>query len=214
MLGSFSLVALGFLLGMRHALDPDHVVAIGTIATRSTSFGRAARTGALWGLGHTLTLLVVGGTIVTLRTAVSPRTGVAMELAVAVMLIVLGVLNLLNARRAEPTAPSAARPMVVGMVHGMAGSAAVALLVLAAIREPTVGMLYLLLFGLGTIAGMMLVTGLLVLPVSLVVMRVGVSRRWLTAATGMVSLVFGVLMVRALGSLQGLFSADIGWISR
>jgi high-affinity nickel-transport protein len=214
MLSALSLSVLGFLLGVRHAADPDHVVAIGTIATRSTSFRRAAGVGALWGIGHTLTVLVVGGAIVSLRMAISPRTAMAMEFGVALMLIVLGVVNLATARRNTPVDPSAARPLVVGMVHGMAGSAAIALLVLMTIREPVVGLGYLLLFGLGTICGMVLVTAFLVLPVSLAVARAGVSRRWLTAASGMVSLVFGVLLVHALSGPDGLFSANPVWIPR
>jgi high-affinity nickel-transport protein len=145
MLGSIGLVLLGFLLGVRHALDPDHVVAIGTISTSAPSVRRSVAIGALWGLGHTLTVLAVGGAIVLFRTAVSPRAALAMEFSVALMLIALGLLNLLSARRAEPAAPSAVRPLVVGMVHGMAGSAAIALLVMATIREPAVSVAYLLL---------------------------------------------------------------------
>jgi len=214
MLGSLGLVLLGFLLGVRHALDPDHVVAIGTISTSAPSVRRSVAIGALWGLGHTLTVLAVGGAIVLLRAAVSPRAALAMEFSVALMLIALGLLNLLAARRAEPAAPSAVRPLVVGMVHGMAGSAAIALLVMATIREPAVSLAYLLLFGLGTIAGMILVTALLVHPVTMMVARTGVSRRWLTATSGAVSLVLGLLMVHWLGGTDVLLPADPAFIPR
>ena len=132
---SLSIAFLGFLLGVRHAVDPDHVVAVGTIATRSSSFRRAAGVGALWGIGHTLTILLVGGGIIVLRVAISPRAGLAMEFAVAIMLILLGLQNVATARRNEDREPSAARPFLVGMVHGMAGSAAVVLLVLATVRD-------------------------------------------------------------------------------
>lgn len=145
-----------------------------------------------------MTVMMVGGALVLLRVAVPPRIAVALELAVALMLIVLGVLNLLGARQAEQSS-SRMRPLLVGMVHGMAGSAAIALLVLATIRDSTLGLAYLLVFGIGTIAGMVAVTGLLVLPVTMMVARSGVSRRWLTAVSGLASLVFGVLMVQALG---------------
>src|SRR5262245_19422507 len=124
---------LGFLLGIRHAVDPDHVVAVGTIATRTTSFRRAAAVGALWGIGHTLTILLVGGGIILLRVVISPRVGLAMEFAVAIMLILLGLQYVTTARRSETPEPSSTRPFVVGMVHGMAGSAAVVLLVLATV---------------------------------------------------------------------------------
>ena len=202
------LLALGLLLGVRHALDPDHVVAIGTISVRTPSIRRSAGVGALWGLGHTMTILFVGGSMVMLRSVIPPRAGLAMEFAVALMLIALGIMNLVNARHAEPAVPSAIRPFIIGMVHGLACSAAMALLVLATIDEPAVGMLYLLLFGVGTIAGMTVVTSLVTLPMSMAVDRTVASRRWLTAASGVVSLVFGVLMAHGLGGPLALFAAD------
>jgi high-affinity nickel-transport protein len=151
MYSALSIAVLGFLLGVRHAVDPDHVVAVSTIATRSTSFRRAAGVGALWGVGHTLTIVAVGGAIVFLRVAISPRVGLAMEFSVALMLILLGFQNLASARSADAPAPSAARPFVVGMVHGMAGSAAIALIVLATVSDPWWALAYLALFGLGTV---------------------------------------------------------------
>ncbi|HSA57193.1 MAG TPA: hypothetical protein VLE53_15885 [Gemmatimonadaceae bacterium] len=214
MLSALSLALLGFLLGVRHAVDPDHVVAIGTIATRTPSVRRAAGAGALWGVGHTITILVVGGAIVLLRVAISPRVGLAMEFAVALMLILLGILNLLSARRTEAPAPSAARPLLVGMVHGLAGSAAVALLVLAVVPSPAWALGYLGLFGVGTILGMALVTVLIAFPASLAVTRMATARRWLTAASGVVSVVFGVLLAYATGGPDGLFSAEPTWDPR
>ena len=197
--GSLSLLMLGALLGVRHALDPDHVVAIGTITAGVPSRRRSVIVGAMWGLGHALTLMFVGGSIVLFRVAVSARVGLAMEYSVALMLIALGLLNLASARHAEPADPSRARPFIVGMMHGMAGSAAIALIVLAAIRETATGMIYLALFGLGTIAGMIGVTALVAFPVSMTVAAVGVSRRWLLVASGLVSVVFGLLLAKNLG---------------
>ena len=213
MTSALSLVLLGFLLGIRHAVDPDHVVAVGTMATQSSSFRRSAGLGALWGVGHTMTVMVVGGAIVLLRTTLSPRVALAMEFGVAIMLIVLGLMNLFGARH-EDAAQASVRPLVVGMVHGMAGSAAIALLVLATIRDSSLGLLYLLCFGLGTIGGMVAVTALLVLPVSLAVTRAGVSRRWLTAASGLASLTFGVFLAHALGGPAALFAAAPAYIAR
>lgn len=208
------LLAIGLLLGVRHALDPDHVIAIGTISAATPSVRRSVSVGALWGLGHTLTILGVGGTIVLMQVAVSPRAGLAMEFGVALMLITLGLLNLINARHTEPAAPSRARPFIIGMVHGLAGSAAVALLVLATITGPVLGMVYLLLFGLGTIVGMVAVTTIMTAPMTIMVSRAAVSRRWLTAAAGVVSLLFGVLMVEALGGPLALLATDPGAIPR
>jgi high-affinity nickel-transport protein len=202
------LLALGFLLGVRHALDPDHVIAISTISARAPSFRRSVGIGALWGMGHTLTILTAGGAMVVLRATISPRMGLAMEFAVALMLITLGVLNLFNARHPEPAAPSAARPFIIGMVHGLAGSAAIGLLVVATIDTPATGMLYLMLFGAGTIAGMIAVTGLMTIPMTIIADGTLGRRRWLTAAAGVVSLAFGVFMVHALGGPLALFAAD------
>ncbi len=116
------------MLGMRHATDPDHIVAVTTIVTRERSVVKAAGIGAVWGIGHTITLLVVGGAIIAFKVAVNARLGLSMELCVAVMLIVLGVLNLFDVRTTS-NGPKASRPFFVGVVHGLAGSAAAALLI-------------------------------------------------------------------------------------
>jgi hypothetical protein len=214
-MSSLTVAVLGFLLGLRHAVDPDHVAAVSTIATRSTSFRRAAAVGAWWGLGHTLTILTVGGAIILLRIVITPRVGLAMEFAVALMLILLGLQNVATARRAEERDPSAARPFFVGMVHGMAGSAAVVLLVLATVRETVWAFGYLTLFGLGTVAGMVLVTGVIAVPASLAVARVKHARRWLTFASGVASVVLGLLLASQLTDRDwGLFSPAPAWTPR
>jgi ABC-type nickel/cobalt efflux system permease component RcnA len=121
MLTTLSLLALGFLLGMRHATDPDHVVAVTTIVSQQRSVARAAGIGALWGVGHTATIVLVGGAILLFRVAVPPRLGLAMEFAVAVMLVLLGARNLAGGARAAAAALSPVRPVVVGFVHGRPG---------------------------------------------------------------------------------------------
>ena len=204
---SLTLLALGMALGVRHALDPDHVVAMGTIATRTTSLRRSAMAGALWGVGHTITLLVVGGGMVWWRSVLSARATLAMEFGVAMMLIVLGVMNLFTAREHDPAPPTSARPVLIGMVHGMAGSAAVALLVLATISEASVGLLYLLLFGFGTIVGMAMVTSAVVIPTTRMISRAGVPRQWVVFAAGAASVAFGVAMVVMLGGPEALLAA-------
>src|SRR3984893_8142032 len=89
-----SIVALGFFLGMRHATDPDHVLALTTIVSRQRSIRQAALIGALWGLGHTITILIVGSAIILFKLTIPPRLGLSMELSVGFMLILLGILNL------------------------------------------------------------------------------------------------------------------------
>src|SRR5271154_7188771 len=94
MISLLSIVVLGFFLGMRHATDPDHVIAVTTIVSRQRSIGHAALIGALWGLGHTITILFVGSAIVLFGFVIPPRLGLTMEMSVGLMLILLGILNL------------------------------------------------------------------------------------------------------------------------
>lgn len=138
--------------GMRHATDADHIVAVSTIVNRERSAWRSSRIGVMWGLGHTLTIFVVGGAIVLFKLAFTPRVGLSMEFSVALMLMVLGYLNLTR-RDPVPESVPHFRPFLVGMVHGMAGSAAATLLILPLIDDPRLALLYLGVFGLGTIVG-------------------------------------------------------------
>src|SRR5512146_979147 len=122
MISFISIVALGFFLGMRHATDPDHVIAVSTIVSRERNIAKSAWVGAVWGVGHTLTIFVVGAALIlldfvgteqgsgALQFHLSPRLGLVMELAVAVMLIVLGIMNL---RRFSRWVPSVAHDAVV-----------------------------------------------------------------------------------------------------
>lgn len=204
-------ILLGALLGLRHATDADHVVAVTTIVARERTVLGAARVGALWGVGHTLTLLAVGGAIVGFRVVVPPRVGLALEFSVALMLILLGFANL-RARDGAPAPRSAARPFLVGLVHGLAGSAAVALLVLATIRSTAGALLYLAVFGLGTIAGMVTVTVLLALPALYAGPRVARAHTGIRVAAGALSIAFGLLLARGLVIEGGLFSASPTWV--
>ena len=204
-------IALGALLGLRHATDSDHVVAVTAIVSRERSLARAAGIGALWGVGHTITLLVVGGAIVTFRLVIPPRVGLALEFGVALMLIVLGFTNL----RARDDAPRAAiRPFLVGLVHGLAGSAAVALLVLATIRGTFEALAYLFVFGVGTIAGMTAVTMLLAAPTLFAGARVSRFQSGIRLAAGALSIAFGLMLARELIVDGGLFAAVPAWDPR
>lgn len=212
MLSALGLAFLGFLLGVRHAVDPDHVAAVTAIATGQRSVRRASRIGALWGVGHTVTILLVGGVIILFRIAIPARLGLAFEFLVGLVLIVLGLANLLS-RGDRPTGASNARPLLVGMVHGLAGSAAVALLVLAAVRDPVWSLGYLLLFGIGTIVGMVGVTTAVAVPATLASTHVVAVRRYLVLASGAASVVFGVLIAIELAG-NGLFSSSPVWTPR
>jgi hypothetical protein len=148
---------LGLLLGMRHATDPDHVLAIGTLVSRDPRLGRAVRMGVIWGVGHTLTVMVVGVLMLLCGIEVPPRAASAMDLLVACMLMGLGAASL----RARFIAPGARQAVAEGvlvsplrpLVVGLAGSAGVTLLALASISDRFAALLYLSLFGVGRSSG-------------------------------------------------------------
>ena len=201
------------MLGMRHATDPDHIVAVTTIVSRERSVARAAGIGAVWGVGHTITLLLVGGAIIAFKIAFNARLGLSLELAVAVMLIVLGLLNLFDVRSsARGLSPS--RPFFVGIVHGLAGSAGAALLIVPLIDDPRWAALYLLTFGLGTVVGMALVTVTIAVPSLLARAHLPSLQRSLRLASGAVSLLFGIYLAHKIGFADGLFTADPRWSPR
>lgn len=198
------------LLGMRHATDPDHIVAVTTIVTRERSVMKAAGIGAVWGIGHTITLLIVGGAIIAFKIAMNARLGLSLELCVAIMLIVLGLLNLFNIR-ARTSNISVSRPFIVGIVHGLAGSAGAALLIVPLIDDPRWAALYLLTFGVGTIVGMALITLTIAFPSLLAAAHLPNFQRSLRVASGAVSLVFGLYLAHKIGFTDGLFTTEARW---
>jgi high-affinity nickel permease len=265
MIGFLSILAVGFFLGMRHATDPDHVIAVTTIVSTQRNKARAALIGAFWGVGHTVTIFVVGAAIILFNLVIPVRVGLSMELSVAVMLIILGLLNLTGFVRSMPAGsiePGESvvhshphthgdyihdhshthnpeghshdytpllwmdrvfgragvyqylRPLVVGIVHGLAGSAAVALLVLTTIRNVHWAIAYLLIFGVGTIAGMMLITMSLASAFTMVGRgRQKFSRR-LAFTSGLLSLGFGLFVAYQICFVNGLFTSHARWIPR
>jgi high-affinity nickel-transport protein len=264
MIALLSIVALGFFLGMRHATDPDHVIAVTTIVSRQQSIRHAALIGILWGIGHTITILVVGSAIILFGIAIPPRLGLSMELSVGVMLILLGALNLsgimrwmtetftpgqlenhvqsqgfgVSVVRHSHSSPAVkhdhdavnksvgwmdglfgrlgiyqvVRPFVVGLVHGLAGSAAIALLVLTTFRVPTLAVAYLLVFGIGTIAGMMLITTAIAVPFKYSKTRFVRLNHSLGLVSGIISLAFGVFIVYEMAFVNGLFRHTPDWV--
>jgi hypothetical protein len=201
------------MLGMRHATDSDHVVAVTAIASTERSVAKATWLGAVWGFGHTLTLLIVGGAIIVFRITFAPRVGLSMEFAVAVMLIVLGVLNLLEVRP-RTVSVSVTRPFLVGVVHGLAGSAAAVLIIVPLIPDPRWAAVYLVVFGLGTVVGMTLITLSIAAPSFLLASRLRGMQRSLRLASGAVSVIFGLYLAHKVGFADGLFMADPHWIPK
>ncbi len=206
MFASLTVLLAGLLLGLRHATDPDHVVAVTTIVSRRHSLRSAGLVGTAWGIGHTLTILVVGGAIILFKLTVPTRVELALEMGVAVMLVVLGVANMSSAH--EPK-DSRTRPLLVGVVHGLAGSAAVSLLVLTLIDSAALAMAYLLIFGVGTILGMMLMTVAIAVPSLFAMHRMANAGRYLRLASGALSIAFGVFLAHHIGFDNGLFTGDV-----
>ena len=224
-----AILLLGFVLGLRHATDADHVVAVTTIVTRDRTLGGAAKIGALWGAGHTLTILLVGGAMILFDLVIPARLGLALELSVGVMLVVLGAVSVRGGLRGHDHGEadaalaradrrfggmrvySAARPVLVGVVHGLAGSAAVTLLVLGAIRNAAWAVGYLAVFGAGTIAGMALITTALAVPMTRARGAFERAGRWLGVAAGVASVALGVVVMYRIGIVDGLFTAHPMW---
>jgi ABC-type nickel/cobalt efflux system permease component RcnA len=269
------LALLGLLLGMRHATDPDHVVAVTTILSRERRFSTATRVGIIWGLGHTMTVLAVGAAIILFKIAIPARLGLAMEFAVAIVLILLGfgaateltraiVRRLFGKAQADDSMVvhshshrhgagshshshvhlpnnsheaaaldaddlhrdhllpeeatwkfAARRPLLrsfaVGLVHGLAGSAAIALLVLSAIPEPLWASVYLVIFCVGTIIGMGLITTAIAAPFLLAANRMLWLHRGLVTGSGLLSFGFGLVLAYQLGVVDHLFSNPPLW---
>lgn len=271
MIGLLSVLALGLLLGMRHATDPDHVIAVTTIVSRHRTLREAALIGTLWGIGHTITMLFVGGAIVLLGWAVPARLGLWMEFAVALMLVLLGTLNVTgvlhwfnqrmsgfehepsdgwqppsghlhmdNARHqpeANHSIPPAhhhkhshsiamiprsskmglyqtVRPFIVGAVHGLAGSAAIALLVLATIRNPKWAIAYLCVFGGGTVGGMIVITAAVAASFRYAKKLSRKTNSSFQFASGVISLGFGLFLAYHIVFVSGLFANHPQWTPR
>ena len=198
-------VLLGLVLGVRHSFDPDHVIAVSTIVARQRSPWTASWIGACWGIGHGATLLGIGFLVIALQVAIPDGFARSMELGIGVLLVLLGIVNLMAATpgsalptRGAPLRASFLRPAAIGLAHGLAGSAPIALLAMAAMPTPAAALAYLALFGLGTIAGMVAFSLALGAPLA----RLGVSSgfsRWVTAGTGVVSLLFGAWLIYEIG---------------
>jgi nickel/cobalt transporter (NicO) family protein len=184
---------LGLLLGVRHAADADHVATIATVVVGRTNLLGAIRTAILWGAGHSLTFFAVGLGIVLFGLHVPPEFETGVEVAIALSLLILGGIQLLRGRQNQLAQrdPHASRPLLLGSLHGLAGSAGIALLALAAIQTKHEALLYLLLFALGTMAGMAVITFFLAWS-----FRISASLSWvrrsLIVAAGLVSCLCGL----------------------
>jgi high-affinity nickel-transport protein len=194
------ILGLGFVLGVRHALDADHVAAVSTLVTRTRSVRASSIAGAVWGLGHTMALIVMALLVVFLEVHLPARVATLLELAVAVMLVALGV-DLLRRRRGNVPAPGfqARRPFLIGMLHGLAGSASLTLALLATVPERWLALGYVAAFGIGSIGGMAAMTAMLCVPL-------GRLPRALGTGAALASITIGALLAWDV-------SRSAGWIA-
>jgi ABC-type nickel/cobalt efflux system permease component RcnA len=228
---------------MRHALEADHVAAVASLATRSRRVKETTRLGIAWGMGHTLTLFVIGSAVLLMDNLVPETVARSLELAVGVMLIVLGVdvirrlirdgihfhvhqhdgqrhvhahghsherkapvIHDMDAHRHTHRQPIPWRALFVGLIHGMAGSAALVLLALSTIHSLWQGMLYIALFGFGSIVGMAVLSVIIALPLRFTADRVAWFYKGLTATIGVLTLVLGASIIWQRGfAVGGLF---------
>lgn len=231
----YAAFALGLILGVKHALDADHVIAVSTIVTEHRSFKWASLIGAFWGLGHTVTLFVVGLLVIGLRLTIPTRLALGLELLVALMLVFLGASILWRSLRLERLHAhththnpethahfhlhgtivedhshahpfrSMRKPFLVGMVHGLAGSAALMLLVLTTIPSPRAGLAYILIFGIGSVGGMLALSSMIAVPFVLTARRFTMLNRWIRILAGGASVGFGCILGWEILFQGGLF---------
>ena len=226
-------LGLGFVLGLKHAFDSDHLIAVSTIVTREHSPWRSLWIGLFWGAGHTLMLLLVGLVVLGMKQKIPAPVELSLECLVGVMLVGLGLATLLDWWRrrvhvhshhhdgaahthfhahAEDAGHShvhrlrlGVKPLMIGMVHGLAGSAALMLVILATIPSPTLGLAYIGIFGVGSVLGMGLVSLLMGFFFSYSLPRLYDVSQTIRLATGVLSAAFGTWIVVDIGFVQGLF---------
>ncbi len=214
---------LGFALGLTHAFDPDHLVAVSTLVSQEKSMRRSSLIGVIWGLGHTTSLALVGFIVLILKFTISPALAKGMELSVAFMIVLLGG-NLLwrsiqalvlhthlhshngfththlhvhggnAAKHRHHFLRFGRKPFAVGVVHGLAGSAALSLLVLAGMPSTLLGFLYIIVFGLGSIGGMLLMSTVISLPFMLAAERFSSWYEQAKGLTGLLVMTFGLYL--------------------
>lgn len=214
---------LGLLVGLRHAFEPDHLTAVATLATDARDAKRGAILGAWWGLGHTVSLVIVGIVLIGANAVMPAHIAARFELGVCAMLIVLGVRAIYRGIKLGVVGPTyqhthsgvphvhagvsshlhvgrhvvAPRPLMVGLVHGLAGSGALTAIVFAELPGTSARVAYIAVFGIGSVAGMAIASAIVGVSMRALVR----SQRWLTLGAGMASIVLGVVWSVPLWSL-------------
>ena len=206
------LLFLGFFLGIMHAFEADHMIAVSSLVAKTKNIKKSSLLGAIWGVGHTTMLLIVGVVVLATKAVIPQNIALSFEFIVGIMLVVLGLSNIFGFKHLHKHVHTARehlhlhfhksshkhrheiKSLAVGMVHGLAGSAALTLLVLATVESIYHGIFYILIFGFGSVLGMFIVSSLISLPFMAIKNFEKVSRGIVTFA-GAIGVVFGFIVM-------------------
>lgn len=233
----FSILALGFVLGIKHAIEPDHVIAVSTIASQTKKLFRSSLAGVFWGIGHTATLFIVGIILIFMKEEIPEEWAMSLEFLVGIMLVYLGITTILSFKSIhlhrhnhdgedhkhvhshEHTSEhdhnhqhknvSYLKSMFIGLVHGLAGSGAMVLLTMSTVNNAWEAAIYILIFGAGTVIGMLFFTTIIGIPFVFSAKKLSLNKT-LTQVTGVISIAFGIYYMYNLGVTEGLFKI---WIT-
>lgn len=199
----FSLLAFGFLLGVKHAFDADHIAALSAIVSKNKSIKSSSLLGMFWGFGHTISLLVVGLVILLLKISIPEKIALSLEFIVGIMLVLLG-LNVIMTIKHNHKHATLNQSLLIGLIHGLAGSAAITLLVLITIKSFWTGMIYILTFGIGSIIGMIIVSSIISLPFIIISGKFKRIHKVMDISAGLISTIIGLSILYDVGFVEGL----------
>lgn len=227
-----SVLALGFVLGIKHAIEPDHVIAVSTIASQSKKLLRSSLAGVFWGIGHTATLFVFGIILILMKAEIPEKWGLSLEFLVGIMLVYLGMKTIISFKKIHlhrhdhdgedhkhlhshthtgthehkhrHQKVSYVKSLLIGFIHGLAGSGAMVLLTMSTVKNVWEAVMYILVFGVGTAVGMLFFTTIIGIPFVISAKKL-VLNHALTRLTGIISTSFGFYYMYNLGITEGLF---------
>ncbi|GLX66523.1 HupE/UreJ family protein [Paenibacillus glycanilyticus] len=204
-----TVLLLGLVLGIKHSIEPDHIIAVSTMVSNQKKLWRSTLTGIFWGIGHTSTLFIVGMVLVLLKGELPEVWAMSLEFLVGIMLVYLGFKNFVSVKSAyrhshQHAKSSLLKVTVIGFIHGLAGSAAMVILTLSTVESVWECAIYILVFGVGTITGMLIFTTILGIPFVYSQGSIKLNRGLMQTA-GTVSFLFGLYYMYNLGITEGLF---------
>ncbi|MCM3727430.1 sulfite exporter TauE/SafE family protein [Neobacillus cucumis] len=231
-IGFLSVLALGFVLGIKHAIEPDHVIAVSTIASQSKKLFKSTLAGVFWGIGHTATLFIIGIILILMKGEIPEKWAMSLEFLVGIMLVYLGLTTVLSFRNIhihqhehdgdehkhlhshshngqhqhnhQHQNVSYLKSLFIGLVHGLAGSGAMVLLTMSTVKSVWEAAVYILIFGVGTILGMLFFTTIIGIPFVFSAKK-RVLNQTLTRLTGVISIAFGMYYMYNLAITEGLY---------